>query len=238
MQGVIPRKENNMAKSKKYTEAVALLEADKKYTLDEAVALVKKTTVTKFDSSIELHVRLGINTKQGDQQVRATITLPHTVGKSKIIAAFVDPDHEKEAKEAGADLIGGEELIAKIKTSGKIEFDEAVALPQMMPKLAQIAKILGPKGLMPSPKSETVGPDITKMVTELKQGKITYKNDDTANVHMTVAKVSFDEAKIKENLEAALDSIKKNRPTATKGTYIKKVTIATTMGPGLEVIYE
>ena len=227
-----------MAKSKKYSEAVALLEKNKKYSIDEAIELAKKTATTKFDSSIELHVRLGVNPKQGDQQVRATITLPHTVGKSKRVAAFVDADHEKEAKDAGADLIGGEELINKIKTSGKIDFDEAVSLPQMMPKLAQIAKILGPKGLMPSPKSETVGPDITKMVSELKAGKISYKNDDTANVHLTVAKVSFDNSKIKENLEAALDSIMKSRPSAAKGTYMRKVTIATTMGPSVEVEYE
>lgn len=227
-----------MAKSKKYEEALKLLEPNKKYTIDEAIGLIKKTSTTKFDSSVELHVRLGIDPKMGDQQVRATITLPHTVGKSKIVAAFVDESHEKEAKDAGADIVGTEELIEKIKSTGKIEFDEAVALPQMMPKLAAIAKILGPKGLMPSPKSETVDPDITKIIKELKQGKITYKNDDTSNIHLTVAKVSFDNAKIKENLTAALDSIIKNRPQTAKGTYIRKITIATTMGPGLEILYE
>jgi len=227
-----------MARSKKYEEVVKLLEPNKKYTLDEAIELVKKTSTTTFDSTIELHVRLGIDPKKGDQQVRATITLPHTASKPKRVAAFVDEAHEKEAKDAGADLVGGEELIAKIKTSGKIEFDEAVALPQMMPKLASIAKVLGPKGLMPSPKNETVGPDITKMVTELKQGKISYKNDDTSNLHLTVAKVSFDDAEVKENLVAVLDSIKRNRPQTTKGVFIKKIALATTMGPSIEIIYE
>ena len=227
-----------MAKSKNYSEALALLEKDKKYTTDEAIELVKKTATTKFDSSIELHVRLGIDPKKGDQQVRATLTLPHTAGKTKKVAAFVDADHEKEAKDAGADIVGGEELINTIKASGKIDFDEAVAIPQMMPKLAAIAKVLGPKGLMPSPKNETVGPDVAKMIKELKAGKISYKNDDTGNVHMVVAKASFDAAKIKENLEAALDSIRKNKPSAAKGVYIRKVAIASTMGPGIEVAYE
>ena len=227
-----------MAKGKKYTAAVAEIEKGKQYMLDEALERIKKTSTTKFDSSIELHVRLGIDPKQGDQQVRATVTLPHMVGKPKKIAAFVDEDHEKEAKDAGADIVGGEELINTIKTSGKIDFDEAVALSTMMPKLAAIAKILGPKGLMPSPKSETVGTDAAKMISELKKGKLSFKNDDTANIHMNIGKASFDTEKLKENLTAALDAIKKNRPAAAKGIYMKKIVLATTMGPGLEIAYE
>lgn len=227
-----------MKKGKKYTAATAHIEKGKQYSIDEAIELIKKTSTTSFDSSVEAHVRLGIDPKKGDQQVRATVTLPHMSGKTKKIAAFVDASHEQEAKDAGADLVGGEELINQIKTSGKIDFDEAVALPQMMPKLASIAKILGPKGLMPSPKSETVGTDIVKIIGELKKGKLSYKNDDTANIHMNVGKVSFDNAKLKENLLTALDSIKKNRPQSAKGTYMRKITIATTMGPGVEVLYE
>ena len=227
-----------MARSKKYKAALEKIDKTKKYTLDEAVALVKLTPTTNFDSSIELHVRLGINPKQGDQQIRATITLPHVVGKSKRVAAFVDEAHERQAKDAGADIVGGEDLIAEIKRTGKITFDEAVAIPQLMQKLASIAKLLGPKGLMPSPKNETVGSDVKKMITELKKGKISFKNDDTANIHITIGKVSFDNDKLKENFEAMLDSIKKNKPATTKGTFIKKITLASTMGPSLEVAYE
>ena len=173
------------------------VEKNKVYTQDEAVKLVKETSGVKFDAGIEIHANLCIDPKKGDQQIRATVVLPHGTGKSKKVAAFVGPDKEKEAKEAGADFIYGEEDIKKIKDTGKIEFDVAVTTPDMMPKMAAVAKVLGPKGLMPNPKTETVGPNVKKMVEELKKGKITFKNDDTANVHQLIGRASFTEAQLK-----------------------------------------
>jgi large subunit ribosomal protein L1 len=157
--------------SKRFQQAKDLIEKGKIYSLDEAVALVKKTATSKFDEAIEFHARLGIDTKKSDQQVRGTISFPHSIGKSKKVIAFVEPAKEAEAKEAGADIVGGEELIASLAQSGTIDFDVAVAMPSMMPKLAKLAKILGPRGLMPNPKTETVGPNIKKMVEEQKAGK-------------------------------------------------------------------
>jgi large subunit ribosomal protein L1 len=178
---------------------------------------------------------LGIDPKKGEQQIRATVVLPHGTGKTKKVAAFVSPEKEKEAKDAGADFVYGEEQIKKIKDTNKIEFEVAVTTPDMMPKLALIAKVLGPKGLMPNPKTETVGPNIKKMVEELKKGKITFKNDDTANVHQIIGKISFAEAQLKENLIAFLDALKKAKPSTSKGAYIKSLTLCTSMGPAIRI---
>jgi len=206
---------------------------EKAYSLDEAFKLVKENAKAKFDESLEVHIRLGIDPKKGEQQVRGTVVLPHGTGKSKKIAVFTEK--EKEAKDAGADIVGGEELIKKIKTKGVIDFDVAVATPDMMPKLAQIAKILGPKGLMPSPKNETVTTDIKKTVKELKGGKITFKNDETCNLHQLIGKISWDENKLKENLEALLAALNKVKPATAKGIFIKQVVLSSSMGPGVKV---
>ncbi|KKP59620.1 MAG: 50S ribosomal protein L1 [Candidatus Magasanikbacteria bacterium GW2011_GWC2_34_16] len=215
--------------------AVAKIDPKKVYTLDEAISLVKETSGVKFNASVEVHAHLGIDPKKGDQQIRATVVLPHGSGKTKTVAAFVSPEKEKEAKEAGADFVYGEEEIKKIKDTGKIEFEIAVTTPDMMAKLAVVAKVLGPKGLMPNPKTDTVGPNVKKMIEELKKGKITFKNDDTANVHQLIGKVNFTEDQLKDNLNTFLDALKKARPATAKGTYIKNLVICSAMGPAIKI---
>lgn len=208
------------------------------YPWQEAIQLIKETSGVKFDASVEVHARLGVDPKKGDQQIRSTVVLPHGTGKTKKIAAFVAPEKEKEAKEAGADLVYGEEEIKKIKDTGKIEFEIAVTTPDMMPKLAAVAKVLGPKGLMPNPKTETVGPNVKKMIEDLKKGKINFKNDDTGNVHQIIGKVSFSEQQLKENLTTFIEALKKSKPSSSKGTYIKNLVICTTMGPAIKITSE
>jgi large subunit ribosomal protein L1 len=219
---------------KKFVEAQKLIDSKKSYSLAEAVALAKKTSVAKFDATVEIHAKLGIDPKQGDQQVRGTVSLPNGTGKSKKVAVFTSAaDKEKDAKEAGADLVGGEELIATIASSNKADFEVAIATPDMMPKLAKIAKILGPKGLMPNPKTDTVGVNVKAMVADQKKGKVAFKNDDTGNVHAIVGKVSFDEAKLLENATVFMDALKRVKPSASKGNFIVKATMTTTMGPAI-----
>ena len=221
--------------SKRLKEAISKIESDKIYPIAEAIKLVKETSVVKFDASIEVHARLGIDPKKGDQIIRASVVLPHGTGKTVKIAAFVPEDRMKEAKDAGGDLVGSEELIAEIKKTSKTDFDIAVTVPEMMPKLAVIAKVLGQKGLMPNPKTGTIGPDLVKMIGELKKGKVSYKNDSTANVHLTIGKVSFDEAKLIENFETFVDSLKKAKPSSLKSTYIKSLFLSSSMGPSIKV---
>ncbi len=208
----------------------------KTYEIDEAVKLTKSLSKTKFDATVEIHFRLGIDPKKGEQQVRAAVSLPHGTGKTIRVAAFVTPDKEKEVKQAGADLFGGEDLIAKIKKSEKTDFEVAVAEPTIMKNLSQIARILGTRGLMPSPKNETVTPDPAKAVKELKKGKVSFKNDDTGNIHVSIGKVSFDNEKLTDNYRAILKAIMKAKPTKAKGAYIENISISSSMGPGIKVV--
>jgi large subunit ribosomal protein L1 len=211
------------------------VDKNKVYSVDEAIALVKATSTVKFDASVEIHARLGIDPKKSDQLIRATAVLPHGTGKTKRIAAIVGPNDEAAAKAAGADLVMGEEELKTLKDTGKIDFDIAIATPEMMPKLAVVAKVLGPKGLMPNPKTGTVGPDIKKLLGELKGGKVAFKNDDTSNIHQIIGKVSFDEGKLKENFIAFADALKKVKPGSVKGAYIRGLYLTTSMGPSIKV---
>ncbi len=221
---------------KKFAEAVKQLDPKRTYSITEAIALAKKTSPAKFDATVEFHAKLGIDPKQGDQQVRGTVSLPHGTGKNKKVAVFAGTaEKEKEAKDAGADLVGGEDLVAQIASSGKADFEVAIATPDMMPKLAKVAKILGPKGLMPNPKTDTVGPNVKAMVEDQKKGKVAFKNDDTGNVHAILGKVSFDEAKLADNAAAFMEALRKARPAASKGNFIVKAVITTTMGPAINL---
>ncbi|KKW28226.1 MAG: 50S ribosomal protein L1 [Candidatus Uhrbacteria bacterium GW2011_GWD2_52_7] len=218
---------------KRFKEASSKIDRKQAYEISAAVELLKQVATAKFDETVELHFSLGIDPKQGDQQIRGTVTLPNGTGKTKRVIAFVDANNESAAKAAGADLIGTEETIEELARTGKIDFDVAVAVPSMMPKLAKAAKILGPRGLMPNPKTDTVGPNIEKMINEQKGGKISFKNDSLANVHMIVGKKSFDADKLAENLRYAIDAIRKVKPASSKGTYMKSVTLTSTMGPAI-----
>ncbi|MBP9747718.1 50S ribosomal protein L1 [Patescibacteria group bacterium] len=224
-----------MARSKRYASLKTKVDVKKLYKLEEALALAKETSTTKFDSSVEVHVNLGIDVKKGDQQVRSTIIFPHSIGKSKKVIAFVSGDKEKEAKDAGAEIVGGEELIAEIASTGKIDFDVAVATPDMMIKLSKVAKILGPAGLMPNPKTDTVSTNVKKMVEDIKKGKVAFKNDQTGNLHQAFGKTSLDNAKLAENFAVFMDAVKKSKPSSSKGVYLKSITVTTTMGPGIKI---
>jgi len=223
--------------SKRIEQIKKLIDTDKVYTPEKAIELVKKTSNVKFDASVEVHVKLGIDTGRGDQQVRGTATLPYGTGKKKKIAVFVQggSNEEKEAKEAGVQVVGGEELISEIGQTGKCDFDIAIATPQIMPKLARIAKILGPKGLMPNPKAETITTNIKKAVEDLQKGKISFKNDDSGNLHQVIGKVSFENKKILENFNIFIEAVRKAKPTGVKGNYIRNVSLCSSMGPSVKV---
>lgn len=221
--------------SKRFTEVKKKVDKTKLYSLEEAVASLKDCASAKFDETVEMHFNVGIDPKKGDQQIRGTVVLPHGSGKTMRVAAFVDSANETAAKEAGADIVGTEEVIDRIIKTGKIDFDVAVATPAMMPKLAKAARVLGPRGLMPNPKTDTVGPNVAKMIEEQKGGKVAFKNDDTANVHVTVGKASFDAAKLAENIKAVLDAIRKAKPASSKGIYLKSSTVTCTMGPAIKL---
>ena len=225
----------NAAHGKRYTELAKLVNRKQLYPALEALELVKKTSTTKFDSSVEVHLNLGIDVKKGDQQVRATFVFPHSIGKSKKVIAFVPADREKEAKDAGAEIVGGDELIAEIVKNGKVDCDITVATPDMMPKLAKLAKILGPAGLMPNLKTDTVGTNVKKMVEEIKKGKVSFKNDTTANIHQSIGKASMDAKALLENLTMLVDAVRKAKPASSKGVFLKSITVTSTMGPGVKV---
>lgn len=219
-------------RSKRYSESKKQIDS-KAYALADAAALLKK--IAKPTESIEFIAKLGIDPKKGDQQVRGTIALPHGSGKVKKIAAFVEGTDAQAAKEAGAELIGAEDLIADIVKTEKINFDIAVSTPAMMPKLAKLAKILGPKGLMPNPKTDTVSANVKKMIEELKKGKVTFKNDDTGNVHILVGKANLDLPKLIENISAAVETIKRVKPSSSKGTFLVTTIVKSTFGPAIKI---
>ena len=218
---------------KKYAEKAALIE-NKNYPIDEAADLLTKVSTTSFDATAEIHIRINADTTQADQLVRTTVVLPHGTGKKVRIAAFVPDDYVDEAKKAGADIAGKEDLIAQVE-SGTIDFDIAVAMPDVMRDLGKIAKTLGQKGLMPNPKAGTVTKDIAKTIEELKKGRVEVKMDKSGIIHTTFGKMSFGKDKLKENLETLMNAIQEAKPTGIKGNYIASVTIAPSMGPGIKV---
>ena len=225
-----------MAKhSKRFKEVKKAVDKLKIFTAAEAIELVKQTSTAKFDETLEVHFRLGINASKGDQQVRGTVILPHSFGATKKVVAFVTEDKAKEAKEAGADVVYTESDIADFQKNPKMDFDIAIAVPDMMKVIAPLARILGPKGLMPSPKNETVSTNLKKTLDEVRKGKVAFKNDTTSNVHVSIGKKSMTTEQILENFKAIFDAIAKAKPETSKGIYLKNIVMAATMGPGVKV---
>lgn len=222
-----------MKQSKKYAASLALIEKGKAYSLTEAVALVKKTATTKFDGTIDISFNLNIDTKQADQQLRGTIVLPHSNGKTKKILAITNKTEEATA--AGADYVGGKEMLQNIQSENWFDFDVIVATPDMMGELGRMGRILGPKGLMPNPKAGTVSPDIASAIKEIKAGKIEYRADKEGNMHLSVAKASFADDVIVDNLKAVIDTVLRIRPASVKGVYIKNAVIHSVMGPSVKI---
>ena len=224
-----------MKHGKKYNDSAKLIETGKFYDVDEAVAVAVKTGTAKFDETVEIHVRLGVDSRHADQQVRGAVVLPNGTGKTVRALVFAKGDKADAAKEAGADYVGAEELVAKIQNENWLDFDVVIATPDMMGVVGRLGKVLGPRGLMPTPKAGTVTPDLAKAVTEAKAGKIEYRLDKTNIIHCPIGKVSFGPEKLKENLDALMGAIVKAKPAATKGQYIKSCVVATTMGPGIKL---
>ena len=224
-----------MKHGKKYNESVKLLETGKFYDVDEAMSLAVKTATAKFDETVEIHVRLGVDSRQADQQVRGAIVLPNGIGKDVRVLVITKGDNVKAAEEEGADFVGAEEMVAKIQNENWLDFDAVIASPDMMGLVGRLGKVLGPRGLMPTPKAGTVTPDVAKAVTEAKAGKVEYRLDKTNIIHCPIGKVSFGEEKLKENFDALMGAIVKAKPAATKGQYVKSCAVATTMGPGIKL---
>lgn len=220
--------------SKRSKSNLELVNKDNVYSISEAIELAKKTATTKFTGSIEVHVKTAIDAKKTDQAIRGSVTLPHGTGKTRKIAAFVTEANEAAAKAAGATVVGGEDLIKQIKETEKTDFDIAVAEPAMMPKLAQIAKILGTRGMMPNPKTGTVSDNITAAITEIAGGKINFKNDNSGNVHQVIGKTDFDSTKLEENLKTFVDALHTTKPAAVKRAFIVSMSLNSTMGPGIK----
>ena len=225
-----------MAKyGKKYLEAAKLIDSSKSYSVNEAIELAQKTNYTKFDASIDVSYNLNVDPRYADQQIRGAIVLPNGTGKSKKVLAITDK--VKDATEAGADFVGGKEMLDKIKNENWFEFDAIVATPNMMGELGKLGRILGPKGLMPNPKTGTVNPDIAKAVKEIKAGKVEYRVDKQGNINVSIGRVSFSTEKLAENFKALKDTIMKAKPATVKGAYIKNVVVSSSMGPGVKVDY-
>ena len=219
---------------KKYKEAKNKIERTKRYPLEEALQLLPETSCARFDEGIDVAVRLGVDPKKPDQMVRGTVILPHGTGKEVKVLVFAQGEKEKEAREAGTDFVGGEELVEKI-SGGWLDFDKAIATPDMMKVVSKVGKILGPRGLMPNPKVGTVTFDVGKAVQDVKSGKVEFKVDKAGNLHVSVGKVSFGDEKLKENILTLMDSVIKAKPASSKGTYLKGLTVSTTMGPGIKI---
>ncbi|MBE5865428.1 MAG: 50S ribosomal protein L1 [Lachnospiraceae bacterium] len=224
-----------MKHGKKYSEAAKLVDRATLYEPAEAIALVKKTAVAKFDETVEVHIRTGCDGRHAEQQIRGAVVLPNGTGKTVKVLVFAKGDKLTEAEAAGADYVGGEELIPKIQNDGWLDFDVVVATPDMMGVVGRLGKVLGPKGLMPNPKAGTVTMDVTKAVADIKAGKIEYRLDKTNIVHVPVGKASFTEEALQENFNALMDAIVKAKPSALKGQYLKSITLTSTMGPGVKV---
>ena len=221
--------------SKRYAESVKLVETNKEYDIKEALDVIEKMPKTKFDQTVELHVKLGVDSKHADQQVRGTVVLPNGTGKTQKVLVFAKGPKAEEAEKAGADFVGAEELIPKIQNENWFDYDVVVATPDMMGVVGRLGKVLGPKGLMPNPKSGTVTMDVTKAIKEIKSGKVEYRLDKTHIIHLGFGKVSFGAEKLAENYDAIMGAIIKAKPAAAKGQYIRSVSVSTTMGPGLYI---
>ena len=224
-----------MKRGKKYNEALGKIDKTKAYTLEEAVSLLKSLKVANFDESVELALRLNLDTKKADQQLRGATVLPNGIGKTKKVLVIAKGAKATEAKEAGADYVGDMDMIEKIEKEGWFEFDTMIATPDMMPALGKIGRVLGPKGLMPNPKTGTVTMDVKKAVEDVKKGRVEYRTDSFGNVAVIIGKVSFDEAKLLENLNAFVTLILKTKPAVVKGKYVKNISLSTTMGPGIKI---
>lgn len=225
-----------MKRGKKYVEASNKVEKNKAYTKEEAVKLVKETSVSKFDATVEVAVRLNLDTKKADQQLRGAIVLPHGTGKTKRVLVVAKGENATKAKEAGADYVGDMDILEKIEKENWFEFDVMIATPDMMPLLGKLGRVLGPKGLMPNPKTGTVTTDVVKAVEEVKAGRVEYRTDSFGNVHGIIGKASFTETQLAENLDAFMSTIIKAKPATVKGDYIKNIAITTTMGPGIKIV--
>ena len=224
-----------MKHGKKYNEAAKLVDRNTFYETGDAVALVKKTATAKFDETVEVHIRTGCDGRHAEQQIRGAVVLPNGTGKTVKVLVFAKGDKVNEAEAAGADYVGGDELIPKIQNDGWLDFDVVVATPDMMGVVGRLGKVLGPKGLMPNPKAGTVTMDVTKAINDIKAGKIEYRLDKANIIHVPVGKVSFTDEQLKENVDALMGAIVKAKPSSLKGQYLRSVTIATTMGPGVKV---
>lgn len=224
-----------MKHGKKYLEAAKLVDRSVQYDTAEAIALVKKTATAKFDETVEVHIRTGCDGRHAEQQIRGAVVLPNGTGKTVRVLVFAKGDKVNEAEAAGADHVGGEELIPKIQNEGWLDFDVVVATPDMMGVVGRLGKVLGPKGLMPNPKAGTVTMDVAKAISDIKAGKIEYRLDKANIIHVPVGKTSFEESKLQENFDALMEAIVKAKPSALKGQYLRSITLATTMGPGVKV---
>lgn len=224
-----------MKHGKKYKEAAKLVDRAAQYDPSEAIALVKKNATAKFDETVELHIRTGCDGRHAEQQIRGAVVLPNGTGKTVKVLVFAKGDKVAEAEAAGADFVGGDELIPKIQNEGWLGFDVVVATPDMMGVVGRLGKVLGPKGLMPNPKAGTVTMDVTKAINDIKAGKIEYRLDKTNIIHVPVGKASFEEEKLQENFNALMDAIQKAKPSAVKGQYLRSITLASTMGPGVKI---
>ena len=223
-------------RGRKYLSVVSKVDRDKYYTRDEAIKLIKETVYTKFDPTVEVHMRLGVDPRHADQQVRDVVNLPHGLGKTVRVLVFAEGEDARLAQEAGADIIADDEVIKNIQ-NGWTDFDVAIAVPSMMGKVGRLGRILGPRGLMPNPRAGTVAPgsDLHRLIQESKAGRVEFRVDRTANLHAPIGKASFSEVQLRENLQSFLDAVRRARPSAVKGAYVRKITLANTMGPGIHV---